>query len=192
MTTDVEEQDAFQAFILREVLLAEGLQRDINMAKVAPWLGQLLAVPASEAVAAFVNSSPAAPLSGPAKKVTKAAIIAMFKSGNALGAIRTVRKWYQLIKPSGDKETAAHSCCRAAIAYAVQGQYDKAEEWLVDAEALVPDLARPNFIRGMMFGAQGKTGVAATALSKSLQGRAQDVTKERIREVLKFAEASAR
>jgi hypothetical protein len=191
MTTNVQRQDAFQVFILREVLLAEGLQGDINMAKVAPWLGGLLAVPASEAVAAFVKSGPAAPVAGSIKKVTKDAIIAMFGSDNRLAAIRTARKWWQQIKPSGDKESTAHSCCRAALAYAVQGQYEKAEEWLADADTLVHDLARPNFIRGMMFGAQGRTDIAVTMLSKALQGRAKDVTKARIQEVLSFAEAEA-
>ena len=190
MIESSQRQDAFQAFILREVLLADGLQRDINMANVAPWLGQLLAVPASEAVSAFVKLSPAALAVGPIKKITKAGIIAAFTSGNVLAVIRTARKWWQQIKPSGDNESTAHSCCRAALAYAVQGEYGKAEEWLADAETLVDDLARPNFIRGMMFGAKGETDCAVTALLKALQGRAKAVTKERIREVLAFAEQS--
>ena len=43
-------EDAFQALILREVLLAEGLQADIQRAKVADRLGQRLAQPAAVAL----------------------------------------------------------------------------------------------------------------------------------------------
>lgn len=73
----------------------------------------------------------------------------------------------------------------------MQGEYRKAEEWLGDAEMLVSDLARPNFIRGMMLGAQGRDELAVVKLSMAIQGRAKAVTKERIHEVLAFAEESA-
>ena len=41
-------EDVFQALILREVLLADGLKADLQVARVAPWLGHLLAKPVQE------------------------------------------------------------------------------------------------------------------------------------------------
>ncbi|MBF5043165.1 hypothetical protein FGE12_12270 [Aggregicoccus sp. 17bor-14] len=179
-------QDVFQSLILREVVLAEGLQADLERAKLGPKLGELLQVPASVAIDTFLAAKIGKPGAKVAKALTKAAIIAIFKDENTLAVIREARGMWQRL--AGDAESTAHSFCRSAICYAVAGDYDQAEAWLVRAEKLVSDLARPNFIRGLMLGAQGQEDGARHMLESSLSGRAKKVTKERIQGALKALE----
>src|SRR5262249_20340683 len=85
-------------------------------------------------------------------------------------------------------EHTAHSYCRSALCYAVQGNYAEAEAWLLRAEERVADLARPNYIRGLMLGSCGQINEAEAKLRSSLLGRAKDETKKRINEALEAVE----
>lgn len=174
-------QDAFQALILGEVLLAEGLQADIQRARLADWLGERLAQPAAVVLDYVVRLGTRGVLSLP-KTLTRQTIISFFQSNGGLYTIRMTRGIVsRLLK---EREHTAHSYCRTALCYAVQGNYEEAESWLQSAEELVGDLARPNFIRGLMLGAQGQLESAADSLKKSLQGRAKTETKRRITEAI--------
>jgi hypothetical protein len=114
--------------------------------------------------------------------LTKQAIIAFFKSNGSLYTIRATRGIFsRLFK---DREHTAHSYCRTALCYAVQGNYEKAESWLLSAEERVADLARPNYIRGLMLGAQDQLDEGAKKFAQALEGRAKKETKERIGEAI--------
>jgi hypothetical protein len=172
-------QDVFQTLLLREVLLADGLQGDIQRAKLADWLGEQLAQPAALALKYLIRLGTRGIVSLPSM-LTKQAIIAFFKSNGSLYAIRASRGIFSRLFRT--REHTAHSYCRTALCYAVQGKYEKAEVWLLSAEERVGDLARPNYVRGLMLGAQGRLDEAAKKLFQSLQGRAKKETKERIAE----------
>ena len=166
----------FHSFILREVLLAEGLKDDLERAGVAAWLGKLLAVPASIAVKTFIVGTAVSPLAGVAAKVTKAAIVAMCTKDRMFGSLREGRLLWQKLKLAVVSDThpdaAAHSCCRTALCYALLDDRESAEEWLARADELADGLARPNFIRGLMFGSEGRVADAVAALLVALDGRA--------------------
>jgi tetratricopeptide (TPR) repeat protein len=172
-------QDAFQALILREVLLADGLQGDIQKARLADWLGERLAQPATLALDYLVRLGTRGILSLP-RTMTKEAIITFFQSNGSLYAIRTTRGLVSRLFKS--REHTAHSFCRTALCYAVQGNYEEAESWLKSAEERVGDLARPNYIRGLMLGAQGRLADGEARFKESLTGRCKDETRARINE----------
>jgi tetratricopeptide (TPR) repeat protein len=174
-------EDAFQALILREVLLAEGLQADIQRAQLADWLGQRLAQPAAAALDYLVRLGTQGVLSLP-KALTKQAIVTFFKSKGGLYSIRLTRA--VLSRMFKEPEHTAHSYCRSALCYAVQGDYAEAETWLKSAEELVGDLARPRYIRGLMLGAQGQLDSADARFKAALEGRAKAETKGRITEAI--------
>jgi tetratricopeptide (TPR) repeat protein len=178
-------QDAFQALILREVMLADRLPGDLQMAKLADWLGEKLAQPAAVALNYVVRLGTRGILSLPSG-LSKQAIIDFFKANGSLSAVRGLRGlWSRVFR---DREHTAHSYCRTALCYAVQGEYVQAESWLKSAEERVGDLARPNYIRGLMLGAQGQLDKAATLLAASLRGRAKEETKARINEAIETLE----
>lgn len=174
-------QDAFQALILREVILADGLQADIQRAKLADWLGECLAQPTTIAIDYLVRLGTHGFLSLP-RTLTKQAIIKFFRSNGSLYAIRMARGVVSRVFK--EREHTAHSYCRTALCYAVQGNYKEAQSWLESAEELVADLARPNYIRGLMLGAQSQLDGAETKFKECLQGRAKHETKARIAEAL--------
>ncbi|MBI2375128.1 MAG: hypothetical protein HYV07_14115 [Deltaproteobacteria bacterium] len=172
-------EDVYQTLILKEVLLAEGLKADLEKAKAAEWLGEALSKPASiavDVVSAKVNRS----TGKLASVITKAAINQMFEGDRALSVIRSGRELWQRVV--GDDESTAHSCCRAALAFALSGNYVEAEHWLEKAESHVNDLARPKIIRGLIAGATGRPDDSRRLLTKALKGRAKAETKERIRD----------
>jgi hypothetical protein len=179
-------QDAFQALILREVLLADGLRADIDRAKLVDWLGERLAQPTTAVLDYLVRLGTRGILSLP-RALTKQAIVAFFRADGTLYAIRVTRGIVS--RAFKEREHTAHSYCRTALCYAVQGKYDEAEPWLRSAEELVADLARPNYIRGLMLGAQGRLDAAEARLRESLGGRAKAETKARITEAIDAAAA---
>jgi hypothetical protein len=183
---EVQAEDVFQTLILGEVILAEGLQGDLKKAEFTSWLSSVTAQPAAKAIDVLVQLKTGIPLpSG----LSKSAIIAVFREHRLLYAIRTGRGVFSAVFYG--KEHTAHSYCRSALCFAVRGDYVEAEAWLKSAEQKVGDLARPNYIRGLICGAQGQLHDAAMRLKASLNGRAKPETKERIRHALSTAEQFA-
>jgi len=184
MDTVQRPEDVFQTLILREFVLADGLQTDVQMAKVAAWIGPLIAQPAAVAINVFVTTTFRGNVKLP-PGLTKTAIIALFSQANMLYAVRVTRGFWQRL--FGSKEKTAHSYCRSALCYAVQGNYQEAQSWLQAAESLVDDLARPRFIRGLMLGAQGNSKQALNELRRAENGRAKKETRERLAEMVATA-----
>ena len=109
-------------------------------------------------------------------------LINQFSTGVFLESIRGSRLLWQNL--TGNMDSRAHSCCRTALLYALWGDNKEAEKWLGKAERFVQDLARPNYIRGLIEGSQGNLDRAKEFFTISLLGRSKKETKVRIEELM--------
>lgn len=187
---NITPQDFYHSMILHEIRLCKDLERDFSIAKTLDKTSKIVRKHGHICIdIAFGLFNPEIKTEKNIRIIKKTDLITHFKNSFGLAIIRTGRLTWQQI--SGDKEGSSHSCSRTALCYALIGDYDSAEKWLQRAEQYVSDLARPNYIRGLIQGSRGEPTAAAKYFKIALTGRALKTTKARIEQALSLTDSPA-
>ena len=171
-------EDLLHSIIFKEIQLCKGLEMDLEIAKFVEDFTLKASKIVIEAALGKIKTGNIY-INLAIQLFPKKKLIEHFSAGIGVKSVRESRLlWQQL---TGSAESSAHSCCRTALVYALVADYQKSEQWLLRAEGLVQDLARPNYIRGLIKGSQRNLNMTKNYLEISLEGRAYKTTKDRIR-----------